>query len=173
MAATENRNNTVLAIAGGAGAGALAATLLGGKQIQAAQGSDEEVLKLLREMNEKLADLVNSLSVGYREKGGAKFLNPPSFNSGTFYFQAINTGYQLPGYDIPFGMDLIVQASTTNAGLILVASTGARAKTLATAFPLVAGQNVKLRLPNLDRVWVSCTVVTDTIHWVVEGAKVG
>jgi hypothetical protein len=173
--------HTAAKIVGAGALGAAAGYLLRAQKVSAAAlagaSSTVDMTALLAKQDiiiEELADLINATSTSYKEKSDkGLFTNPQSFNAGTMGFQVINTGIQMPGYDIPFGIDVVVQADVLNIGIILVSTTGARAKTLSTSFPLVPGQNLKLKLPNLDRIWLSCTNVTDTVHWIVEGAKVG
>ena len=153
-------------IVGGA-AGYLASQF--GKQVQAAPVDFKDIIALLNAIvlqNEEAIAAIKAISIT-----GNTTPNAESFNCGTVGFQAITSPVNLPAYTIPDGMELTIIADTANIGTLQVSSSSARSKQTATSFPLAPGAGMALKVKSADAVWVSTSVVTDTFHWIVEGAR--
>lgn len=93
---------------------------------------------------------------------------PRSFVTGNVTCLNANQGYQLPGYEIPLFMQVVVQAWFTNVGVIYVAFRQSDAQNVAVGYPLIATAGVGYRIRNTNGVWIMATVAGEGASFTVE-----
>lgn len=118
------------------------------------------VLPQPKTLDEAMVELVRGLNV---------ILTPHStFVTGNVICPVANRAYQLPSFDIPWNMELVVKALFTNVGTIYIASRAADAASIPAAYPLIANEAIGYRIRTSSIVWVMATTAGEGVSYTVE-----
>ena len=79
-----------------------------------------------------------------------------------------NRAVQLPDFEIPDDMSLVIKAWYLNAGIIQVGRSSSQAQGVETSWPLVANEPVAYRVGNANHIWIAATVAGE---WAVVTAE--
>jgi len=99
--------------------------------------------------------------------------NLPEIAAFTVVPTAANAAIRLPGRAIPPGMDLVIKAMHTNAGIIYVANSRTEATNPHSAYTLIANEAVEYKVSTPHHIWISGTVVGEGVVCTVEQAAGG
>ena len=133
----------------------------------------DEYLKILIGVENKILAAIQQLTPG-GGGGGPVEITLPELNrpaqiaSGELLCPVVSFGYKLPGYDIPWGCEVVVKALSTNLGTIRVGNSKALAENPVIGYPLIANEAIGYKIKNTGQIWISSTVAGDGIHWTVE-----
>lgn len=116
-------------------------------------------------LEEALAGVVNLLSGG---SAGYALVNPDTFTTGTVVTQAAGTPARLPGKIVPYNMEFVVKALSTNGGLIYVANTGPDSAIPTASYTLLPNEAVGLKIKNSNQCWISSQFGGEGITFIVE-----
>lgn len=141
----------------------------------------DEYLKILIGVENKILVAIQQLSVGGGGGDGTVevVVIPPDVNqlnrptqiaSGEVLCPVANTGYKLPGYDIPWGCEVVVKALSTNLGMIRVANSRASAENPVIGYPLIANEAIGYKIKSSGKIWISSTIANEGVHWTMEQA---
>jgi len=86
---------------------------------------------------------------------------------------AANTATRLPDRTIPSGMELVIKAEHTNAGIIYVANSQPEATNPNSSYTLIANEAVEYKVNTPQHIWISSTVVGEGVVCTVEQAVGG
>lgn len=116
--------------------------------------------------NQALADAINNLVATL---GGTPVLqNPPRIASGELLCPVAGTAVPMPNYEIPWDMELIIKALSTNLGIVRVGNTAMEAQNILLGYPLIANEAIGYKIKNSQQLWICANVANEGIHWTVE-----
>lgn len=137
-------------------------------------GLDEATMNLLVAMaqtGQKIDENIYKLLLAIAETNGGEagvLENMDDFTSFRQIPVAINTATQLPDRKIPYKYQLVVKAYHTNPGIIYVAHNAADCTNINSSYTLLANEAVELQISNASRVYISSTVLGDSVICIVE-----
>lgn len=162
----------------GAGLGSIITYLLTHpSEAQAAgapEGVDPEtwaaITTIIQTIQEQNARLEVALSQVVTLVGGEGYAlkNPETFIAGPLLCPVAGQGYQIPPKIIPWDIEFVVKALSTNAGLIYIANNEIDAGNAAIAYPLLPNEAVGLQIANSKEVWVSAQLAGEGVSFIVE-----
>ena len=81
------------------------------------------------------------------------------------------TAVQLPNLTVPYDMEVVILALTTNTDTVYVASSKLEAEDSTMRFPLQPGEAVSYQIENLNELWIDADVADEGVVWTVEQEK--
>lgn len=97
--------------------------------------------------------------------------NPADVKSRRELVTTAGTAIQLSGVKIPNGYEVKIRALSTNTGVIYVARSKVDAEDITMCYQLGAGTELKIKIDNLNRLWITSSVSNEGISWIVEQMK--
>ena len=171
-------HKTAVAAIVGAGLGSLITFLLAHpSEAQAAgapEGVDPEtwaaITTIIVTIQEQNARLETALSQVVSVLGGSGYalLNPHSFTTGNVICAIAMQGYQVPGKLIPYDIEFVVKALSTNAGLIFIANNEIDAALQTASYPMLPNEAVGLKIENGSEVWIAAQLAGEGASFIVE-----
>ena len=133
----------------------------------------DEYLKILIGVENKILVAIQQITPGGGGGGPIEVtfpeLNRPAqIASGELLCPVANNGYKLPGYNIPWGCEVVVKALSTNLGTIRVGNSNASAGNPVIGYPLIANEAIGYKIRSTGRIWISATIPNEGVHWTVE-----
>lgn len=92
-----------------------------------------------------------------------------SFDTGQANVTTAETPEQLDNIEVGEGCFITIKAKESNTGKITVGNTSAKALSSGVDhFSLKANESVRLKIKNLEEVWIDTTVSGEGIEWILE-----
>lgn len=121
----------------------------------------------------ELLAALNQIVAGVSPGGLPGIGNLPEMTAFRVVPVAANTATRLPDRTIPDGMELVIKAEHTNAGIMYVANTQAEATNPNASYTLIANEAVEYKVSTPQHIWISGTIAGEGVLCTVEQAAGG
>ena len=121
----------------------------------------------------ELLSVLNQIVAGVSPGGLPGIGNTPEMTAFRVIPTAANTATRLPDRVIPAGMELVIKAEHTNAGIMYVANSQSEATNPNAAYTLIANEAVEYKVSTPQHIWISGTAVGEGVVCTVEQAAGG
>jgi len=119
---------------------------------------DKELRQALADITSLLRDILQALTLE----------NPEEIAVRTLTVTTAGTPRQFPDVPIPNGCEAVIEAPTTNKGVMYVANSPVEATDTTLSYALSAGKSIGYKIKNLKQLWLNSTQNGEGITWTVE-----
>jgi len=137
------------------------------------EGMDPEtwqlIIGIVQTIQEQNASLDSALQQVISVLGGNGSLsNPKTFATPNIICPVAGQGEQIPGKLVPYDMEFVVKALSTNAGLVYLANNKVDSQIVTASYPMLPNEAVGLKIAKSDEIWVAAQFAGEGVSCIVE-----
>jgi hypothetical protein len=128
----------------------------------------DQALSLIDALQQAVSNLAVVIQALLGTGGTGALKNPTTVVAWRTTCPAVNTPVRLAARIVPYGMEFVIKALPTNAGVIQVASSSAAAQNPNDSYPLIANEAIMYKIYDTQNIWVCATTAGDGVACTVE-----